>query len=122
MLVYRTNPNLTGGDPYLTHKTDKGWELETASNNSTPKSPGCLRWMGRVIFVDRPVLRRGDRTSVPIVNGDWSLPCNSDYHQHRPDEDAPFLTADGAALYFASKGHLTMAATCFAAIVNEPDV
>ena len=132
MLVYRTNPNLTGGDLYLTHKTDKGWgPLEKLGDeiNSVHQEPSaCLSVDGDVLIFasDRPGGYGGkDLYRVRrLPNGDWSLPRNLGPTINTEfDEDAPFLTADGAALYFASKGHLTMGGyDLFRSNQNVPDV
>jgi hypothetical protein len=59
-----------------------------------------------------------------LPNGEWSLPRNlGPTINTSHDEDAPFLSADGQTLYFASNGHLTMGGyDLFRSEVIEPDV
>lgn len=46
---------------------------------------------------------------VKLPNGEWSRALNIGTQVNTPfDEEAPFLTADGKTLYFASNGHNTM--------------
>jgi hypothetical protein len=46
---------------------------------------------------------------VKLPNGEWSRALNIGTQVNTTyDEDAPFLTADGKTLYFASRGHNTM--------------
>jgi hypothetical protein len=46
---------------------------------------------------------------VKLPNGEWSRALNIGSQVNTVyDEDAPFLTADGKTLYFASRGHNTM--------------
>ena len=46
---------------------------------------------------------------VKLPNGEWSRALNIGTQVNTNfDEDAPFLTADGKTLYFASRGHNTM--------------
>jgi hypothetical protein len=46
---------------------------------------------------------------VKLPNGEWSRALNIGTQVNTIyDEDAPFLTADGKTLYFASRGHNTM--------------
>jgi outer membrane protein OmpA-like peptidoglycan-associated protein len=44
-----------------------------------------------------------------LPNNDWSLPKNLGKVINTPyDEEAPFISADGNTLYFASRGHISM--------------
>lgn len=53
---------------------------------------------GRDIYISK---KQGDDSWGPLQN--MGAPINTKY-----DEDAPFITADGKAMYFSSKGHNSM--------------
>lgn len=132
MLVYRTNPNLTGGDLYITYLKGGSWttlkKLDDVINSAHQEPSACLSADGKILIFssDRPGGYGGkDLYRVRMLpNGDWSLPKNlGPAINTEHDEDAPFLTADGASLYFASTGHLTMGGyDLFRSEVLEDDV
>lgn len=117
ILIYRTHSNLTGGNLLMSQREDEHWSepqlLDKRINSEYQESSACLSVDGRMVIFssDRPGGFGGkDLYRVRrLPNGEWSLPKNlGPTVNSARDEDAPFLTADGQHLYFASNGHATM--------------
>lgn len=117
MLLYRTNPNLTGGDLYISHFRNGKWSepdlLPENINSEYQEASATLSPDKKMIIFssNRPGGYGGkDLYRVrKLPNGEWSLPRNLGPTINTPfDEDAPHLDVDGRTLYFASEGHNTI--------------
>lgn len=114
MITYRTNPNLVGGDLYITENNNGGWsnpqKLDDNINSEYQEPSATISSDESVMYFssNRPGGYGGmDIYQVrKLPNGKWSLPqnlgpvVNSAY-----DEDAPFISTDSRTLYFSSTGH-----------------
>jgi len=133
MIVYRTNPNQTGGDLYETRLLPGGdWsepKRMTDRINSKAHEPSASIAPGgdEIYFTsDRPG-GYGGRDIYRIrrlPNGEWSLPLNLGPTVNTPyDEDGPFIHSDGMTLFFSSKGHNTMGGyDIFKTTLTDPDM
>lgn len=117
MLIYRTNKQLTGGDLYITNKTNGEWDepktLDKNINSDFQEASACFSPDGNTLYFssNRPGGFGGrDLYRVRMLpNGEWSLPKNLGSTINTPyDEDSPFIDVDGRTLYFASEGHNSM--------------
>lgn len=117
MLIYRTNENLTGGDLYVTTKSDGKWskpeKLGNEINSRFQEASACFSPDQQTLYFssNRPEGFGGkDLYRVKrLPNGMWSLPKNLGPNINTEfDEDAPFIDVDDQTLYFASKGHQNM--------------
>ncbi len=116
--IYRTNPNLVGGDILKSVKIEEQWSepitFESSINNkNSSESSISIHPNGKKIFFSSN--RKGgyggkDIYCVKILpNGQWSLPSNlGAMINTAEDEDGPYIASDGVTLYFSSKGHKNM--------------
>ncbi len=118
MLIYRTNPALTGGDIYETVNENGNW---TTPQKLTPKI-NLYEWLETsaaytpdeqtIYFSSNRPGGIGGKDLYRITkmpDGTWSNAQNLGATINTPyDEDAPFIHPDGNTLYFSSKGHNNM--------------
>jgi tetratricopeptide (TPR) repeat protein len=117
MLIYRTSPNLTGGD-LLISSIEKGkWKdpkkLFDRINSSYQEASASTSLDGAEMFFssDRPGGFGGKDIYrvVKLPDGQWSYPLNLGPDINTPyDEDAPFIYTPTSTLYFSSKSHSTI--------------
>ena len=117
LIIFRTNEELTGGDLYLSTFENASWQspqkLGENINSDYAEASASITSDGSVMYFssDRPGGYGGQDIyrSVRFGNGDWSLPINlGPTVNSKYDDDAPFISSDGATLYFSSKGHGTI--------------
>ncbi len=116
--IYRTNPNLIGGDILKSTKIEDKWSEpvifeSTINTKNGSESSISIHPNGKRIFFssNRPGGYGGkDIYCVKLLpNGKWSLPSNlGAMINTAEDEDGPYISADGITLYFSSKGHKNM--------------
>lgn len=117
LMVFRTRKDGFSGDLYETIKDGYTWgelvKLDSEINTKHHEASASFgRENARELFFssDRPGGFGGkDIYRIAMLpNGEWGQPQNLGEKINTPfDEDAPFISADGA-LYFASQGHKTM--------------
>ena len=117
MLIYRTSPNLTGGD-LLISTIEKGkWKepkkLFDRINSNYQEASASTSLDGAEMFFssDRPGGFGGKDIYrvVKLPDGQWSYPLNLGPDINTPfDEDAPFIYTPSSTLYFSSKSHSTI--------------
>jgi tetratricopeptide (TPR) repeat protein len=117
MLIYRTSPNLTGGD-LLISSIEKGkWKepkkLFDRINSNYQEASASTSLDGAEMFFssDRPGGFGGKDIYrvVKLPDGQWSYPLNLGPDVNTPyDEDAPFIYTPTGTLYFSSKSHSTI--------------
>jgi len=102
---------------YSTLSTKNKWmnpkKLEGAINGKNNETNASISHDGNTIYFvsDRPEGNGGTDiyVSEKLSTGEWSPARNLGATVNTPyDEDYPFLSADGATLYFSSKGHKSM--------------
>lgn len=117
MVIYRTNPNLYGGDLFLSNKLAGTWtepkKLTQNINSSYQEASATISPDGNLMYIssNRPGGMGGKDIyrARRLPDGNWSLPQNLGPTINTPyDEDSPFIQADGRTLYFSSNGHATM--------------
>lgn len=117
MILYRTNPNLTGGDLYISENIRGKWskpvKLNDRINSAYQEASACISSDGSTLYFssNRPGGFGGkDLYRVKkLPNDEWSLPKNMGPNINtKYDEDAPFIDFDNSTFYFASNGHETM--------------
>lgn len=117
--IYRTNPNLVGGDILFSYQLPKGKWSEpvpfesTINTKQSSESSICIHPDGNQIFFSSN--REGGYggkdiySVIKLPNGEWSLPSNlGGMINTEADEDGPFISPDGVHLYFSSKAHENM--------------
>ncbi|MES2837698.1 MAG: hypothetical protein V4667_09255 [Bacteroidota bacterium] len=117
LIIYRTNKELTGGDLYTCEFKDGNWQqpvlISKAVNSGNYEPSACLTNDENMIYFSstRPGGFGGKDLykCSKLPNGEWGIAQNlGPTINTELDEDAPFITADGKSLYFASTGHTTM--------------
>jgi hypothetical protein len=118
LLIYRTSPDLSGGDIYEStlelNKFGTPVLLKTSVNSEKyVETSACYSPDNTTIFFssNRPGGYGGKDLYMmrKLPNGKWGTPfnlgpaINTEY-----DEDAPFVHPSGAVLFFCSKGHKNM--------------
>jgi hypothetical protein len=118
LYLYRTNPNMIGGDILKSNLEDGKWSEpvpfeSTINTKAGSESSISIHPDGSKIYFSSN--RKGGYGGKDIYcikrlpNGKWSLPSNLGGMVNTAyDEDAPFISSDGVTLYFASKGHENM--------------
>ncbi|MFN0031594.1 MAG: hypothetical protein ACKVOR_05490 [Flavobacteriales bacterium] len=115
LFVYRDK--LGDGRLYESKLVGETWTtpIMLGSDINTPawETHATISADGNTLFFvsDRPggIGKRDIYKCVKLPNGEWSKSLNLGTTVNTLyDEDAPFLTADGKTLYFASRGHNTM--------------
>ena len=106
------------GDIYLSTREDNGWSQPAALNKfinhpQYRESFACLSADGNRLYFssNRPGGKGGFDIYVSEMgaNGQWGRPSNlGSAINTRGDEESPFITANGDALYFSSDGHGTL--------------
>jgi outer membrane protein OmpA-like peptidoglycan-associated protein len=108
---------VNGGDIYFSTLEGNDWSIPqplTAVNTAAWETRAALSPDGNTLYFvsDRKEGSYGGRDiwrCVMLPNGKWSLPVNLGPTINTPDdEDAPFMHADGATMFFSSKGHKNM--------------
>jgi hypothetical protein len=117
MLIYRTSENISGGDLFILRSEGGKWskpqKIGPEINSEFQEASAVISPDGQTLIFssNRPGGMGGkDLYRVKLLpNGKWSLPRNLGPLVNSPfDEDAPYISADGNTLYFASKGHDSM--------------
>ena len=118
MYLFRTEPDLVGGDIYFSELKNSQWSepkkfSARLNENGYVESSLTISPNEQVIYFssNRPGGYGGKDIYriVKLPNKEWSLPQNLGAVINTPyDEDAPFIAPDGKTLYFSSKGHLNM--------------
>ena len=118
LYLFRTDPELTGGDIFISDRNENNWLLPEKINAEINTKQGleasaCLSPDGNTCYFSSN--REGGYGGkdlykvVKLPNGLWSKAQNLGPTVNTPyDEDAPYLDSDGATLYFSSKGHKNM--------------
>jgi tetratricopeptide (TPR) repeat protein len=117
LIFYRTNPNLTSGDLFISYLKDSIWSdpqlLSKNINSEFQEASACLSPDEKTLYFssNRPGGFGGKDIYrvVKLPKGDWSLPINLGPSINTAfDEDAPFMHIDGKTLFFSSTGHTTI--------------
>ncbi|HIE15373.1 MAG TPA: hypothetical protein EYP69_00435, partial [Bacteroidales bacterium] len=118
MYLFRTEPDLVGGDIYFSEYKDNHWTAPEKfsarlNKNGYVESSLTIAPNEKTIYFssNRPGGYGGKDIYriVKLPDKSWSLPQNLGGVVNTPyDEDAPFIASDGVTLYFSSKGHLNM--------------
>lgn len=118
MYLFRTEPDLVGGDIYFSELKNNQWSepkkfSARLNENGYVESSLTVSPNEQVIYFssNRPGGYGGKDIYriIKLPNKEWSLPQNLGAVINTPyDEDAPFIASDGQTLYFSSKGHLNM--------------
>ncbi len=118
MYLFRTEPDLVGGDIYYSVLKDNQWSVPQKfsarlNENGYVESSLTISPDEKTIYFssNRPGGYGGKDLYriVKLPNKEWSLPQNLGAAVNTPyDEDAPFIASDGVSLYFSSQGHLNM--------------
>jgi len=114
MITYRTNPNIVGGDLYLTENRKGDWsapeKLSSHINSEYQEPSASISSDEQTMYFSSS--RPGGYGGMDIYkvrklpNGEWSLPVNLGPEINTVfDEDAPFISTDNKSIYFSSKGH-----------------
>ena len=115
MIIYRNDG--ISGDLYYSQLTDKGWsspvKFAKPINTDYNETHGSLSNDGQTLVFssDRPGGFGGrDLYMVKkLPNGSWGKVLNlGPTINTTEDEESPFMSPDGKALYFASMGHMSM--------------
>lgn len=118
MFLFRTNPNMVGGDLYESIEINGFWsiplKLSDKINGEFSIEPSAsISLNERVLYFSSN--REGGYGGfdlyrvVLLPNGEWSEALNLGPEINTAyDEDAPFIHPDGKVLYFSSKGHRGM--------------
>lgn len=127
LMLFRTNPSLTGGDIYNSKLQDGEWSdptllssthydeesLNKGVNTSFIEPSACMNKEGDVLIFssNRPGGFGGMDLYrvVKLPDGEWSFAVNLGATINTPfDEDGPYLYPDNRTLFFSSKGHRNM--------------
>jgi hypothetical protein len=118
MIIYRTSPDITSGDLYISRLGANGrWSvpeiMSKEINSEYVETSACFSTDTSEIYFssNRPGGLGGkDLYRIKkLPDGKWSPPLNLGPNVNTPfDDDAPFLHPDGMTLYFSSKGHNSM--------------
>lgn len=117
IVIYRTNPNIYGGDLYISSLLAGTWtnpvKLTENINSSYQEASASISPDGNLMYIssNRPGGMGGKDIyrARRLPDGNWSLPQNLGPTINTPyDEDSPFIQADGRTLYFSSNGLATM--------------
>ncbi|MBL4703160.1 MAG: PD40 domain-containing protein [Flavobacteriales bacterium] len=114
MITYRTNPNVVGGDLYITENSEGIWsdpkKLGKNINTEYQEPSASISSDEQTMYFSST--RPGGYGGMDIYkviklpNGSWSLPQNLGPEINTVyDEDAPFISVDSKTIYFSSKGH-----------------
>ncbi|MCD6366819.1 MAG: PD40 domain-containing protein [Bacteroidales bacterium] len=118
MYLFRTEPDLVGGDIYFSILKNNQWsepQKFTARLNENGYNESSLTISPdekTIYFSSNRIGGYGGKDLYRIVklpNKEWSLPQNLGAAINTPyNEDAPFIASDGVTLFFSSQGHLNM--------------
>ena len=130
LYIYRTNKMMTGGDIFTSkyennrYSIPKIIEAEINSEEGVESSASLAPDQKTLYFSSNRTGGFGGKDIYKVVklpNNKWSKAINLGSVINTPyDEDAPFIQADGATLYFSSRGHKNIGGyDIFKAVKNE---